>query len=172
MTPHQDATFLYTEPLGRVLGLWIALEDATVNNGCLWFIPGSHNGELPHRWPPTPRLFCDVWNHVVFLSPGGITRRMVRTPPGSFPLTDFAGREQTYADEQFVAAPVKKGNSLESLHFKANCAFYSAQIVTQRKSLTVLEKHLFSFWVSGTSSPPINTCEKHLTCLHFDLCTY
>jgi len=95
--------------------------------------------------PPTPRLFCDVWNHVVFLSPGGITRRMVRTPPGSFPLTDFAGREQTYADEQFVAAPVKKGNSLESLHFKANCAFYSAQIVTQRKSLTVLEKHLFSF---------------------------
>lgn len=42
VTPHQDATFLYTEPLGRVMGLWIALEDATVDNGCLWFIPGSH----------------------------------------------------------------------------------------------------------------------------------
>uniref|UniRef100_A0A3B3ZLT7 Phytanoyl-CoA dioxygenase domain-containing protein 1 n=1 Tax=Periophthalmus magnuspinnatus TaxID=409849 RepID=A0A3B3ZLT7_9GOBI len=41
LTPHQDATFLYTEPLGRVMGVWIALEDATVNNGCLWFIPGS-----------------------------------------------------------------------------------------------------------------------------------
>lgn len=51
MTPHQDATFLYTEPLGRVMGVWIALEDATVNNGCLWFIPGTQNSKittLPH----------------------------------------------------------------------------------------------------------------------------
>lgn len=40
--PHQDATFLYTEPLGQVMGVWIALEDATLDNGCLWFIPGSH----------------------------------------------------------------------------------------------------------------------------------
>ena len=28
-----------------MLGLWIALEDATLENGCLWFIPGSHTGE-------------------------------------------------------------------------------------------------------------------------------
>lgn len=48
VTPHQDATFLHTEPLGRVLGFWIALEDATQENGCLWFIPGSHTSKL---WP-------------------------------------------------------------------------------------------------------------------------
>ncbi|KAJ3597522.1 hypothetical protein NHX12_001045 [Muraenolepis orangiensis] len=55
----QDATFLYTEPLGRVMGLWVALEDATVDNGCLWFIPGSQNsgvvlihGEVVHRSAP------------------------------------------------------------------------------------------------------------------------
>ncbi|KAI4547483.1 hypothetical protein MG293_004038 [Ovis ammon polii] len=42
----KDASFLYTEPLGRVLGLWIALEDAMLENGCLWFIPGSHTGAL------------------------------------------------------------------------------------------------------------------------------
>ncbi|XP_051836103.1 phytanoyl-CoA dioxygenase domain-containing protein 1 isoform X3 [Antechinus flavipes] len=46
VTPHQDATFLHTKPLGRVLGVWIALEDATLENGCLWFIPGSHTGGL------------------------------------------------------------------------------------------------------------------------------
>lgn len=46
VTPHQDATFLYTEPLGRVMGVWIALEDATVNNGCLWFIPGTQNSKI------------------------------------------------------------------------------------------------------------------------------
>lgn len=41
--PHQDATYLSCKPL-RVVGLWLALEDATVDNGCLWFIPGSHKG--------------------------------------------------------------------------------------------------------------------------------
>lgn len=46
VTPHQDATFLYTQPLGRVMGVWIALEDATLENGCLWFIPGSHKGDF------------------------------------------------------------------------------------------------------------------------------
>uniref|UniRef100_A0A2I3H457 Phytanoyl-CoA dioxygenase domain-containing protein 1 n=1 Tax=Nomascus leucogenys TaxID=61853 RepID=A0A2I3H457_NOMLE len=45
VSPHQDASFLYTEPLGRVLGMWIAVEDATLENGCLWFIPGSHTSE-------------------------------------------------------------------------------------------------------------------------------
>jgi phytanoyl-CoA hydroxylase len=41
VTCHQDATFLYTEPL-RLVGLWFALEDATIENGCLWAIPGGH----------------------------------------------------------------------------------------------------------------------------------
>ncbi|EHY58807.1 hypothetical protein HRR83_007534 [Exophiala dermatitidis] len=38
---HQDSTFLYTKPPSAV-GFWIALEDATVENGCLSFAPGSH----------------------------------------------------------------------------------------------------------------------------------
>ena len=39
--PHQDSTFLYTEPPSAV-GFWIALEDARVGNGCLSFQRGSH----------------------------------------------------------------------------------------------------------------------------------
>ena len=39
--PHQDSTFLYTNPPSAV-GFWIALEDATVGNGCLSFARGSH----------------------------------------------------------------------------------------------------------------------------------
>ena len=46
---HQDATFLYTEPL-RMAGLWFALEDATVENGCLWAIPGGHELGLKSRF--------------------------------------------------------------------------------------------------------------------------
>ena len=43
VTPHQDGTYIYTEPL-KAMGLWIALEDATLDNGCLWFAPGTHKG--------------------------------------------------------------------------------------------------------------------------------
>ncbi|KAH8589416.1 phytanoyl-CoA dioxygenase family protein [Bisporella sp. PMI_857] len=39
--PHQDSTFLYTDPPSAV-GFWYALEDATQENGCLSFLPGSH----------------------------------------------------------------------------------------------------------------------------------
>lgn len=39
--PHQDSMFLYTDPPSAV-GFWIALEDATVENGCLSFARGSH----------------------------------------------------------------------------------------------------------------------------------
>ncbi|KAI8941219.1 hypothetical protein NX059_002457 [Plenodomus lindquistii] len=38
--PHQDSTFLYTDPPSAV-GFWYALEDATQENGCLSFAAGS-----------------------------------------------------------------------------------------------------------------------------------
>ncbi|XP_064346669.1 phytanoyl-CoA dioxygenase domain-containing protein 1 isoform X2 [Camelus dromedarius] len=82
-TPHQDASFLYTEPLGRVLGVWIALEDATLENGCLWFIPGSHTG--------------------------GVSRRMVRAPAGSEPGTSFLGSEPARDNSLFVPTPARRG---------------------------------------------------------------
>lgn len=45
---HQDSTFLYTEPESCV-GFWFALEDATLENGCMQFIPGAHRGPLKKR---------------------------------------------------------------------------------------------------------------------------
>jgi phytanoyl-CoA hydroxylase len=49
---HQDSTFLYTEPQD-ILGLWFALEDATLENGCLWVLPGAHKRGLKSRWART-----------------------------------------------------------------------------------------------------------------------
>jgi phytanoyl-CoA hydroxylase len=49
VTCHQDGTFLYTQPLNMV-GLWFALEDATIENGCLWAIPGGHKFGLKSRF--------------------------------------------------------------------------------------------------------------------------
>jgi phytanoyl-CoA hydroxylase len=45
---HQDSTYLYTEPESCV-GFWFALEDATLENGCMQFIPGAHKGPLRAR---------------------------------------------------------------------------------------------------------------------------
>ncbi|HSE17045.1 MAG TPA: phytanoyl-CoA dioxygenase family protein [Pyrinomonadaceae bacterium] len=55
VTCHQDSTFLYTEPID-ILGLWFALEDATVENGCLWAIPGGHRHGLKSRWVRAPEI--------------------------------------------------------------------------------------------------------------------
>lgn len=46
---HQDSTFIFTEPID-IVGLWFALEDATLENGCLWVIPGGHKRGLKSRW--------------------------------------------------------------------------------------------------------------------------
>ena len=46
---HQDSTFLYTEPT-EIVGLWFALENATLENGCLWVLPGGHKQGLKSRW--------------------------------------------------------------------------------------------------------------------------
>jgi phytanoyl-CoA hydroxylase len=46
---HQDATFLHTEP-SSVVGLWIALDDASIDNGCLVALPGAHRGPLRRRF--------------------------------------------------------------------------------------------------------------------------
>lgn len=50
---HQDSTFLYTDPM-TVVGFWVALQDATLDNGCLWAEPGGHRGPLRQRFVREP----------------------------------------------------------------------------------------------------------------------
>lgn len=46
---HQDATFFDSTPIS-VTTFWFALEEATVDNGCLWAEPGGHRGPLRERF--------------------------------------------------------------------------------------------------------------------------
>ena len=46
---HQDAAYLHTRP-STVAGLWIALDDADRDNGCLMALPGGHRGPLRQRF--------------------------------------------------------------------------------------------------------------------------
>lgn len=50
---HQDSTFLYTEPMS-VVGLWFAVQDATLDNGCMWALPGGHKDGLKKRFNRAP----------------------------------------------------------------------------------------------------------------------
>lgn len=45
---HQDSTYIFTEPLSCI-GFWFALEDASLENGCMQFIPGAHKFGLKKR---------------------------------------------------------------------------------------------------------------------------
>lgn len=46
---HQDSAFLYTEPLS-VVGFWFAMQAATIDNACLWAVPGGHHAPLRRRF--------------------------------------------------------------------------------------------------------------------------
>ena len=86
VTCHQDSTFLYTEPID-IVGLWLALEDATTENGCLWAIPEGHRHGLKSRW--------------------------VRAPEGGMKFEIFD--ETPWPEDQLVPLEVSKG-SLILLH--------------------------------------------------------
>jgi len=47
---HQDNGYTFVQPQ-QYLTCWVALSDATIENGCPWIVPGVHlNGTLDHRW--------------------------------------------------------------------------------------------------------------------------
>jgi len=45
---HQDEIYIPTRDRS-LIGAWIALDDATIENGCLWVVPGSHR--TGHLYP-------------------------------------------------------------------------------------------------------------------------
>src|SRR5579871_423609 len=56
---HQDNGYTPVEP-EQYLTCWLALTDATLENGCIWVLPGSHkNGTLPHTDSPLGRVGYD-----------------------------------------------------------------------------------------------------------------
>jgi len=48
---HQDSTYFAIQPRSLVT-CWIALDNVNLENGCMWVIPGSHQGELHDHSQP------------------------------------------------------------------------------------------------------------------------
>jgi phytanoyl-CoA hydroxylase len=58
---HQDEYFIPTRDRS-LTAVWIALDDATIENGCLWVLPGSHRRGViyPARDQVDPRFDCSI----------------------------------------------------------------------------------------------------------------
>ncbi|KAK1492546.1 phytanoyl-CoA dioxygenase [Colletotrichum cuscutae] len=98
--PHQDSTFLYTDPPSAV-GFWYALEDATLENGCLSFLPGSH------RWAPvSSRLVRKAGNAGTEM----VDNEGPRFPPGDVYGAEKASEEEKAGEGKYVPGEVKAGD--------------------------------------------------------------
>ncbi|RYY52162.1 MAG: phytanoyl-CoA dioxygenase family protein, partial [Chitinophagaceae bacterium] len=57
---HQDEYYIPTRDKS-LIGVWIAIDDANVENGCLWIIPGSHKaGYMMKRIPEVNEEYADL----------------------------------------------------------------------------------------------------------------
>ncbi|XP_077967270.1 phytanoyl-CoA dioxygenase domain-containing protein 1 homolog [Styela clava] len=86
VTKHVDATFLDNNPR-KLTGFWIALEDTTLENGCLYFAPGSHKNV-------------------------DLNFKMVRNPDKRKRGVIFEGELEYCTDNEFISVPVKKGSMI------------------------------------------------------------
>jgi len=108
VVPHQDGTFLLSDP-PTVYGMWIAVEDATVENGCLRARPGSHKV--------------------------GVQRKFLRNEDGTAMVFDKPVPEE-WNMQDMVALPVKRGG-LILLHGAVLHGSYANQSGKSRHAYTL-----------------------------------
>ncbi|KAI9641998.1 hypothetical protein NHQ30_009868 [Ciborinia camelliae] len=95
VNPHQDSTFLYTDP-PSALGFWYALEDATAENGCLSFLPGSH------RWEGVNKRLVRKMD--------GSGTEFVENEGGKFPRGLETREKDVEGKDSYVMGEVKAGD--------------------------------------------------------------
>jgi phytanoyl-CoA hydroxylase len=49
---HQDAAYWIDMPDKRALSIWFAIDEATLENGCMWYTPKSHKEPLRKHFQP------------------------------------------------------------------------------------------------------------------------
>jgi ectoine hydroxylase-related dioxygenase (phytanoyl-CoA dioxygenase family) len=47
---HQDCAYWITMPDTRAVSCWVALDDAEMDNGCMWYVEGSHRLPVRRHW--------------------------------------------------------------------------------------------------------------------------
>lgn len=123
---HQDATYLWTQPI-TVTGFWIALDDADSDNGCLMALPGGHRGPLRQRFHRSGEAL--------------VIETLDDTPwPGSEPVAIEAPRGTLVVLHGLLphaSAPNRSARSRHAyaLHLIDGCAEYASDNWLQRPGL-------------------------------------
>ena len=120
--PHRDSTYLYTQPM-RLLGFWLALEDATKENACLWFAPKTHKGDK-----------LDV--------------QLVTTSKDGKKEGRIEGNIEDVPDNFYIAGEVRKG-SLVLIHGEV---LHKSEMNTSEKSRNIYTFHVYDAGRSKWSS--------------------
>jgi phytanoyl-CoA hydroxylase len=64
---HQDSFYFPFEPARPIIGLWLAVTEATLDNGCLHVLPGSHrepvHKHIPDRRPGSLQGYMEIVDH-------------------------------------------------------------------------------------------------------------
>lgn len=79
---HQDSFYFPFEPARPIVGLWLAVTEATLANGCLHVLPGSHrepvHEHIPDRRPGANYGYVEIVDHdmdgqvPVLMAPGDL----------------------------------------------------------------------------------------------------
>lgn len=124
---------MHTDP-PKLVGFWIPLEDATIENGCLWFSKGSHKS--------------------------GVHRRYVRNnDANSQDLLIYTSPAPFYQKSGFKPVPVKKGllpkyinmnieNDLTNIFILGSCVLIHGQVVHfSEANKSNKSRHAYTFHV-------------------------
>lgn len=129
---HQDGTYVYTEP-DTTIGLWFALEDALIENGCLWLIPKGHFTPLKYRFIVTSEQEA----HFINLddSPWEVDKMVpVEVPKGSLIVLHSRIPHMSKANLSSASRPAY------TLHLIDASSHYPSENWLQREE-SVLNKH-------------------------------
>ena len=95
---HQDSAY-WPQAEPNIISCWVALDDATIENGCVRMIPGTHKAPIPHSEFPGTQKYglleeqVDVSKEVpVEIKAGGAMFHHSLTVHRSFPNTSDYGR--------------------------------------------------------------------------------
>lgn len=64
---HQDSFYFHFQPARPIVGVWLAVTEATLENGCLHVLPGSHkervHEHVPDRRPNANYGYVEIVDH-------------------------------------------------------------------------------------------------------------
>ncbi len=120
---HQDSAYMGGEAIVRTFSFWVPLQEATIENGCLHFVPASHrSGTFEHRsMNNDPRIHAleltpETMSHVVDpvpcpLPPGGATIHDAHTLHYAGPNLTGGDRRALIIKAQIEPLPTKHPRS-------------------------------------------------------------